>query len=83
MTGYHVAKYLLTKHIQVIPLNEYKKPSVSFADIDITNDFIEYHSSLYHQTHVLGVLTRGVWCIDIDVDHQEGSNGLESLKMIP
>ena len=24
MTGYHVAKYLLTKHIQVIPLNEYK-----------------------------------------------------------
>lgn len=83
MTGYHVAKYLLKKHIQAIPLNEYKKPSVSFADIDITDDFIEYHSNLYNQTNVLGVLTRGVWCIDIDVDHQEGSNGIESLKQIP
>ncbi|MES3642381.1 bifunctional DNA primase/polymerase [Staphylococcus saprophyticus] len=83
MTGYHVAKYLLKKNIQVIPLNQYKKPSVTFADIDVTDEFIEYHSSFYHQAHVLGVLTRGVWCIDIDVDHQEGSNGLESLKMIP
>ena len=83
MTGYHVAKYLLTKRIQVIPLNDYKKPSVSFADIDITDEFIEYHSNIYNQTNVLGVLTRGVWCIDIDVDHQEGSNGIESLKQIP
>ncbi|EFS19271.1 bifunctional DNA primase/polymerase [Staphylococcus hominis] len=83
MTGYHVAKYLLKKNIQVIPLNQYKKPSVTFADIEITNDFIEYHSKIYHQTHVLGVLTRGVWCIDIDVNHVEGKNGFESLKMIP
>ncbi|MEB8115654.1 bifunctional DNA primase/polymerase [Staphylococcus saprophyticus] len=83
MTGYHVAKYLLKKHIQAIPLNEYKKPSVSFADIEITDDFIEYHSNLYNQTNVLGVLTRGVWCIDIDVDHHEGVNGIESLKQIP
>ncbi|WP_432718028.1 bifunctional DNA primase/polymerase [Staphylococcus equorum] len=83
MTGYHVAKYLLKKHIQVIPLNKYKKPSVTFADIDVTDDFIEYHSSFYHQTHVLGVLTRGVWCIDIDVNHNEGKNGFESLKHIP
>lgn len=83
MTGYHVAKYLLKKNIQVIPLNQYKKPSVTFADIDVTDEFIEYHSIIYHQAHVLGVLTRGLWCIDIDVDHQEGSNGLESLKMIP
>ena len=83
MTGYHVAKYLLKKNIQVIPLNQHKKPSVTFADIDVTDDFIEYHSSLYHQTHVLGVLTRGVWCIDIDVDHIKDKNGFESLKMIP
>ena len=83
MTGYHVAKYLLKKNIQVIPLNQYKKPSVTFADIDVTDDFIEYHSNFYHQTHVLGVLTRGVWCIDIDVDHAKGENGFESLKMIP
>ena len=83
MTGYHVAKYLLKKNIQVIPLNQHKKPSVTFADIDVTDDFIEYHSNFYHQTHVLGVLTRGVWCIDIDIDHGKGKNGFESLKMIP
>lgn len=83
MTGYHVAKYLLKKHIQVIPLNKYKKPIVTFADIDITNDFIESHSNLYHRTHVLGVITRGVWCIDIDVDYAKGKNGFESLKHVP
>lgn len=83
MTGYHVAKHLLKKNIQVIPLNKYKKPSVSFADIGITDYFIEHHASLYHQTHVLGVLTRGVWCIDIDINHVEGKNGFESLKHIP
>ncbi|MES3703205.1 bifunctional DNA primase/polymerase [Staphylococcus arlettae] len=83
MTGYHVAKYLLKKNVQVIPLNECKKPSVTFADVDVTDDFIEYHSNIYNQTHVLGVLTRSVWCIDIDVDHAKGKNGFESLKMIP
>lgn len=83
MTGYHVAKYLLKKNIQVIPLNEYKKPSVSFADITINDEFIEQYKHIYHQTHVLGVLTRGVWCIDIDVNHAEGKNGFESLKMVP
>lgn len=83
MSGYHVAKNLLKKNIQVIPLNEYKKPSVSFADVTITDEFIEQYKHIYHQTHVLGVLTRGVWCIDIDIDHAEGKNGFESLKMIP
>ncbi len=33
MTGYHVAKYLLKKNIQVIPLNQYKKPSVNIDEI--------------------------------------------------
>ncbi|MCE5013270.1 bifunctional DNA primase/polymerase [Staphylococcus warneri] len=83
MTGYHVAKHLLKKNIEVIPLNNYKKPTVAFADIDITDEFIEYHSNQYHQTNVLGVLTRGVWCIDIDVDHEDGKNGFDSLKQIP
>ena len=83
MTGYHVAKHLLKKNIEVIPLNQHKKPTVSFADKDVTDEFIEYHSYQYHQTNVLGVLTRGVWCIDIDVDHEDGKNGFESLKQIP
>lgn len=83
MTGYHVAKQLLKKNIEVIPLNNHKKPTVSFADKDITDEFIEYHSNIYHQTKVLGVLTRGVWCIDIDVDHEDDKNGFDSLKQIP
>ena len=41
MTGYHVAKQLLKKNIEVIPLNKYKTPTVSFADKDVTNEFIE------------------------------------------
>lgn len=83
MTGYHVAKQLLKKNIEVIPLNNHKKPTVSFADKDITDEFIEYHYNIYHQTNVLGVLTRGVWCIDIDVDHEDGKNGFDSLRQIP
>ncbi|UXU41354.1 bifunctional DNA primase/polymerase [Staphylococcus aureus] len=83
MTGYHVAKQLLKKNIEVIPLNNHKKPTVSFADIDITDEFVEYNSNIYHKTNVLGVLTRGVWCIDIDVDHEDGKNGFVSLKQIP
>ncbi|HFE4900515.1 TPA: DNA primase, partial [Staphylococcus aureus] len=27
MTGYHVAKHLLSKNIEVIPLNNHKKPT--------------------------------------------------------
>src|SRR5699024_2145931 len=83
MTGYHVAKELLHKNIQVIPLDQYKKPTVSFKDAVIDDDFIEYHARHYHQTNVLGVLTRDVWCIDIDVDHTEGNNGFESIEHIP
>lgn len=83
MTGYHVANHLLRKNIEVIPLNNHKKPTVSFADKDITDEFIEYHSNIYRQTNVLGVLTRGVWCIDIDVDREDGKNGFESIKQIP
>lgn len=83
MTGYHVAKNLLEKNVQIIPLNQYKKPSVSFKDIQIDNYFIDYHSKIYHETFVLGVLTRGLWCIDIDVDHDKNKNGFESLEFIP
>lgn len=83
LSGYHVAKQLLKKNIQVIPLNKYKKPSVTFADVDITDDFIEQHKYLYHHTHVLGVLTRGVWCIDIDINHANGNDGFDSIKHIP
>ncbi|WP_340278717.1 bifunctional DNA primase/polymerase [Staphylococcus coagulans] len=83
MTGYHVAKQLLKKNIQIIPLNKYKKPSVAFADVNITDEFIERNKYLYHQTHVLGVLTRGVWCIDIDIDYENDKDGFESIKHIP
>ena len=32
---------------------------------------------------MLGVLTRNVWCIDIDINHADGENGFESIKDIP
>ena len=56
----------------MIPLNKHKTPTVSFADKDVTDEFIEYHSYKYHQTNMLGVLTRNVWCIDIDINHADG-----------
>ena len=31
---------------------------------------------------MLGVLTRNVWCIDIDIDHTDGKNGFKSIKDI-
>lgn len=83
MWGYHVAKELLQKDIQVIPLDQYKKPTVAFKDITISNEFIEDNCNLYHKAHVLGVLTRDVWCVDIDVDHADDKNGFESIEHIP
>lgn len=83
MTGYHVAKQLLKKNIEVIPLNQHKKPTVSFANKDVTDEFIEYHSYQYHRANVLGVLTRGIWCIDIDINHVDGENGFESIEHTP
>lgn len=74
---------IIKKNIEVIPLNKHKTPTVSFADKDVTDEFIEYHSYKYHQTNMLGVLTRNVWCIDIDINHADGENGFESIKDIP
>lgn len=83
MSAYDVAIALLDVDIQVIPLNKYKKPSTSFKDAIIDKDYIDHHKEFYLRTRVLGVLTRGVWCIDIDIDHKENENGFDSLKSIP
>ncbi|PKE19431.1 bifunctional DNA primase/polymerase [Macrococcoides caseolyticum] len=83
MSGYDVAIKLLDSNIQVVPLNKYKKPSTKFKDVTIDREYIDHYKSYYLNTKVLGVLTRGVWCIDIDINHKENENGLESLKAIP
>lgn len=83
MSNSSKAMYLLTKGIQTIPLNSNKTPIVSFKDIAITNDFINEYKHIYDNTSALGVLTRGVWCIDIDIKPHMSKNGLESLKEIP
>ncbi len=83
MSAYDVAITLLDKDIQVIPLNKFKKPSISFKDVTIDREFINQHKRYYLKTSVLGVLTRGVWCIDIDINHKDGENGFDSLKAIP
>lgn len=83
MDGYKKAILLLDKGIQTIPINEYKRPIVNFADIPIDRAYINYHWWKYKNTQVLAALCRGVWCIDIDVSHADGKNGFESLKSIP
>lgn len=83
MNGYEYAMQLLTKGAQCIPLNEYKTPRVSFKDVPVTSVFLETYQQLYESSQCLGVLTRGLWCIDIDRNHADGVDGYESLKTIP
>ena len=83
MNGYEYAKSMLQKNIQMIPLTKNKRPLLKFADIEITDEFIEEHKELYLNTNVLGILTRGLWCIDIDVDHTKNENGFDSIKKNP
>ena len=83
MKMYNAAKYLLNKDVQVVPLNDNKKPTVSFKNVTIDDDFIDNNFLAYANTNVLGVLTRGLWCIDIDINHVNGESGFDSLKDIP
>lgn len=82
MKMYNAAKYLLSKDVQVVPLNDNKKPTVAFKNVTIDDDFIDSNYLAYANTNVLGVLTRGLWCIDIDINHVNGENGFDSLKDI-
>lgn len=80
MNNYLLALYHLTKGIQTIPLDLNKKPLLSFKDTLINQMFIDYYQNIYTQAPGLGALTRGIWCIDIDL---HDSNGFESLKLLP
>lgn len=83
MSGYEVAKSLLKKGVQIIPLDHNKKPLVSFKNIEVDDFFLEKYRMIYEDVSVLGVLTRGLWCIDIDKDHIDGVNGFDSLSNLP
>lgn len=82
MNGYEVAMYNLTMGVQCIPLNEFKTPKISFKDIPIDETFIQGNQWLYEQANCLGILTRGLWCIDID-NHDDSKNGFASLESVP
>lgn len=41
MKMYNAAKYLLSKDVQVVPLNDNKKPTVSFKNVTIDDEFID------------------------------------------
>ncbi len=69
--------------IETIPLNNMKRPLLSFADVPITKEFIEASHYDYAPAPMLGVLCRGLWCIDIDVADDGTETGFESLKAIP
>lgn len=77
------AREVLKRGVQCVPLDSNKKPIVSFKDVQIDSRFIDENLQAYQSTMVLGVLTRGLWCIDIDIDHVEGVSGFESLKGNP
>lgn len=57
MKMYNAAKYLLSKDVQVVPLNDNKKPTVAFKNVTIDDDFIDNNFLAYANTNVLGVLT--------------------------
>lgn len=79
MNKYEIALLLLEEDFQSIPINYYKKPKLKFKDIPITKEFIEKNKALYETASGLALLCRGIWCIDIDVNHGS-ENGFESLK---
>lgn len=83
MKSYYVAQKMLERGVQTIPLDNRKKPTIFFKNRKVDSDFIDKNIEAYQSTSVLGVLTRSVWCIDIDIDHVEGVNGFDSLKGMP
>lgn len=83
MNAYEMALYGLSCGYQTIPVNN-KAPLVKFAGIPITEQFIENHVREYMTATGLGVLCRGLWCMDFDVPKQSGQkSGIESLKELP
>ncbi|AMB94415.1 bifunctional DNA primase/polymerase [Aerococcus sanguinicola] len=83
MNGYECALSLLQTGIQVIPMIE-KMPMLKFANVPITEGFINYHASKYKQAQGLAVLCRGVWCVDFDTPKTYSEkHGLEAIKLIP
>lgn len=83
MNGYNYAIELLKQGIECVPLNEYKVPRLSFKDTIIDEEFISSNKEAYEGSLCLGALTRGIWCIDIDCNHNDGENGFNSLITTP
>lgn len=83
VSAYDFAMQALESNIQVIPLNKDKRPLVSFANLEITPIFIDTYRAHYETTSMLAILCRGVWCIDIDINHGDEANGFTSLENIP
>ena len=70
------AKRMLAYGYQTIPLKD-KRPLVKFADITITNKFIDDNKQAYNDADRLALLCRGIWAIDID---NHTGDGLKSLR---
>lgn len=84
MNGYDFAVKKLAQNIEIIPVTETKRPLFKFVDVPkITQAFIDQHKLQYKTAQAFGVLCRGVWCVDIDVGHNEMDNGFQSLEQLP
>lgn len=76
------ALMLLDEGIETIPLDKYKNPLMKFKNLPMTKELITDNNWRYHKAPMLAVLCRGVWCIDIDINHGDGKDGFESIKSI-
>jgi hypothetical protein len=83
MNGYEKAISMLNKGFECIALDKNKRPLHRFKDITIDESFLNANRQLYERTSVLGVLTKKVWCIDIDLNHSDNKNGFESIEANP
>lgn len=73
---------MLGQGFECIPVDEKKRPLVKFKDVPIDEQFIYEQHYFYEQATGLGLLTRKVWCIDIDKGHAL-SDGYRSLLALP
>lgn len=82
MNCFEASLSLLEEGYQCVPLDKNKTPIISFKDVPITKKFINKNRKEYERTRVLGMLCRGVWCIDIDRGHKENEDGMNSLMKL-
>lgn len=82
MNCFDAALLMLKQGFECIPVDGNKRPILRFRNLRIDEAFIYENQQYYKKANGLGLLTRGVWCIDIDKGHCL-SDGYKSLLELP